>query len=61
MEEYQDGKIIVPYDFEQLLELFEAADFSVPHTDIFVEAGFKIEFMREIDLQLNFVNSCGIM
>lgn len=43
-EQYQDGKIIVPYDFEQLLELFEAADFSIPHNSYMVNLRYVSDF-----------------
>lgn len=41
---YQDGKIIVPYDFEQLLELLEAADFSIPHNSYMVNLRYVSDF-----------------
>lgn len=41
---YQDGKIIVPYDFEQLLKLFESADFSVPHNSYMVNLRYVSSF-----------------
>lgn len=41
---YQDGKIIVSYDFEQLLELLEAADFSVPHNSYMVNLRYVSSF-----------------
>lgn len=42
--QYQDGKIIVPYDFERLLELLEAADFSVPHNSYMVNLRYVSNF-----------------
>lgn len=41
---YQDGKIIVPYDFEQLLELLQMADFSMPHNSYLVNLRYVSEF-----------------
>lgn len=41
---YQDGKIIVPYDFEQLLELLEAADFTIPHNSYMVNLRYISSF-----------------
>ncbi len=43
-QQYQDGKIIVPYDFEELLELLEAADFSVPHNSYMVNLRYVSSF-----------------
>ena len=39
-----DGKIIVPYDFEQLLELLEAADFTIPHNSYMVNLRYVSSF-----------------
>lgn len=41
---YQDGKIIVPYDFEELFELLETADFSVPHNSYMVNLRYVSSF-----------------
>ena len=41
---YQDGKIIVSYDFEQLLDLLQAADFSVPHNSYIVNLHYVSSF-----------------
>lgn len=41
---YQDGNIIVPYDFEQLLELLETADFSIPHNSHMVNLRYVSSF-----------------
>ena len=41
---YQKGKIIVPYDFEQLLELLELLDFSVPHNSYMVNLRYVSNF-----------------
>ncbi len=41
---YREGKIIVPYDFEQLLELFKEADFSVPHNSYMVNLRYVTNF-----------------
>lgn len=41
---YQDGKVIVPYDFEQLLELLESADFSIPHNSYMVNLRYVSSF-----------------
>lgn len=43
-EQYKDGKIIVPYDFEQLLVLFEAVDFSIPHNSYMVNLHYVSDF-----------------
>lgn len=43
-EQYQNGKIIVPYDFEELLELLQAADFSVPHNSYMVHLRYVSSF-----------------
>lgn len=42
--QYQDGKIIVPYDFEQLRELLKTADFSVPHNSYMVNLRYVSSF-----------------
>lgn len=42
--QYQNGKIIVPYDFKQLLELLEAADFSIPHNSYMVNLRYVSSF-----------------
>lgn len=42
--QYQDGKIIVPYSFEELLELLEAADFSGPHNSYMVNLRYVSGF-----------------
>lgn len=42
--QYQGGKIIVPYDFDQLLELLDAADFSVPHNSYMVNLRYVSNF-----------------
>lgn len=41
---YQDGKIIIPYDFEQLLDLLEAADFAIPHNSYMVNLRYVSSF-----------------
>lgn len=33
---YSEGNIIVPYGFDELLEMFESADFAVPHNSYMV-------------------------
>lgn len=41
---YQDGKIIVPYDFEQLLEILREADFAIPHNSYMVNLRYVSSF-----------------
>lgn len=41
---YQDGKIIIPYDFKQLLDLLEAADFAIPHNSYMVNLRYVSSF-----------------
>lgn len=41
---YQDGKIIVPYDFGKLSELLESCDFSIPHNSYMVNLRYVSDF-----------------
>lgn len=42
--QYQEGKIIVPYSFEELLQLLETADFSMPHNSYIVNLRYVSSF-----------------
>ena len=44
MRTHKKGKIIVPYDFGQLLELLELSDFSVPHNSYMVNLRYVFSF-----------------
>lgn len=41
---YQEGKIIVPYNFQELSELLESSDFSVPHNSYMVNLHYVASF-----------------
>ncbi len=43
-KKYQDGKIIVPYDFGHLSELLKTADFSIPHNSYMVNLRYVSDF-----------------
>lgn len=47
---YADGKIIVPYNFEQLLELLDTSVFSVPHNSYIVNLRYVSGFIPKTEL-----------
>lgn len=49
-KQYADGKIIVPYDFKQLLELLDTSDFSVPHNSYIVNLAYVSDFIPKTEL-----------
>ena len=52
---YQEGKIIVPYNFGQLLELLEAADFAIPHNSYMV----NLHYVSSFDIKAEFFMADG--
>lgn len=43
-EKYSDGNIIVPYDFDELLQILEPADFALPHNSHIVNLRYLSNF-----------------
>ncbi len=41
---YSEGNIIVPYGFDKLLEMFESADFAIPHNSYMVNLKYVSTF-----------------
>lgn len=43
-KKYSDGNIIVPYGFDELLEMFKTADFAIPHNSYMINLKYVSNF-----------------